>query len=74
MRGIKNFKGATLRDCSVRSATEDSLFAMMSTLPANELELRISNISDQDTRVLARAHMRAHMNALADDWDGPIKE
>ena len=70
MRGTKNFKGAMLTDCSARSATEDSLFTMMSMLPANELELRISNIKDQNTRVLARAHM----NALTDNWDGPIKE
>jgi hypothetical protein len=70
MRTVKNFKGARLTDCSGRSATDNSLFTMMSTLPAKELELRISKIKDQDTRVLAQAHM----NALADDWDGPIKE
>jgi len=70
MRGTKNFRGATLVDCSARSTTEDSLFAMMSTLPANELERRISNIKDQGTRVLARAHM----DALTNDWHGPIKE
>lgn len=70
MRIVKNFGGARLRDCSVRVTTESSLFAMMSTLPPNELKLRISDIKDPDTRTLAQAHM----DVLAADWDGPIKE
>jgi len=70
MRGTKNFRGATLVDCSARSTTEDSLLAMMSTLPVKELKRRISEIKDQDTRILAQAHM----DTLTDGWDGPIKE
>ena len=70
MRGTRNFHGASLDDCSVRSGTQGALFAMMSKLPASELKRRISNIKDQDTRVLAQAHA----NVLADDWDSPIKE
>jgi len=69
MRRTKNDHGATLGDCSVRSTTEGSLFSMMSSLPAEELRERISDIRDQDTRVLARAFA----DALTDDWVGPIK-
>lgn len=68
MKGTKNFHGCRLIDCSVRLATEHSLFAMMSDLPPGELSERISNIKDPDMRILARAHA----DALTDDWDSPI--
>jgi hypothetical protein len=66
---IKNSHGARLGDCSVRSTTEHALFAMMSSLPADELQKRISMIGDPNTRTLAQAHA----DVLTDDWDGPIK-
>lgn len=69
MRGTKNFHGDRLVDCSVRLTTERSLFTMMSNLPPGELERRISNIKDPDTRILAQAHA----DALMGDWDSPIK-
>lgn len=72
MRTIRNFNGDKLADVSVPSATEDVLLTMMSALPASELKRRVRNIKDQDTRVLAQAHMDA-MDAMA-DWDGPIRE
>lgn len=65
----RNYNGATLIDCSVRSTTEDSLFLMMSRLSAEELEERIGNIKDPTTRKLAQAHA----DALTEDWDGPIR-
>lgn len=72
MRGTHNFNGASLGDCSVRSGTQGALFSMMSTLTATELQKRISNIEDQDLRILAQAHADVLNNA--DDWSGPIKE
>ena len=69
MRRAKNYHGDRLVDCSVRSATEHSLFAMMSTLEPGELRSRISNIEDPGTRILAQAHA----DALTGDWDSPIK-
>lgn len=70
---IMNFKGATLAEArtstSVPAAAKDSLFAMMSALPAKELDSRIHNIKDSDTRILAQAHR----DALIDGWSGPLK-
>lgn len=65
----RNSNGARLTDCSVRSTTEGSLFAVMSSLSAKELQERINNIEDPATRELANAHA----DALTDDWDGPIR-
>ncbi len=73
MRGTKNFHGASLDDCSVRTGTQGALFAMMSELTATELQKRISDIEDQDVKILAQAHADA-LNDNADDWRGPIKE
>lgn len=67
--GTKNFNGARLGDCSVRSTTEQRLFSMMSLLSARELQERISNVDDPDTRVLAKAYA----DALTSDWVSPIK-
>lgn len=68
MKRTRNYHGCRLVDCSVRVATEHSLFAMMSNLTPSELNMRISNIKDPDMRILARAHA----DALTDDWDSPI--
>lgn len=73
MKAPKNFHGASLGDCSVRSGTQRALFAMMSTLTATELDKRISSIEDPDVRILARAHADA-FKEVTDDWRGPIKE
>lgn len=70
MRG-KNFRGASLADCSVRSVKQNTLFAMMSALPANELAERINNIKDPDVKILAQAH--ADALSATEDWTGPIR-
>jgi len=73
MRGIHNFHGASLEECSVRSGTQGALFAMLSTLSPTEIQRRISDIEDPDIRILAQAHADAFQE-VTDDWSGPIKE